>query len=70
MSASGDGEKGGTGDYTGGAIDPNRLGVRPPPPGEPERAEQGPDDLFSRPPKSWPELVGGCGRVVTATQIS
>ena len=48
----GDKDKG-PGDYSGGAIDPNKLGFKPP-----ERAEQGPDDLFSRPPKSWPELVG------------
>jgi hypothetical protein len=58
-------EKGGKGDYGGGAIDPNKLGFKPP-----ERAEQGPPDLFNKPPKSWPELVGAfcvlrlCGPIV------
>lgn len=51
--ASTGGEDKGKGDYGGGTIDLNKLGFK-----APERAEQGPDDLFNRPPKSWPELVG------------
>lgn len=53
MASTGGGGDKGKPDYGGGAIDPTKLGFKPP-----ERAEQGPDDLFSRPPKSWPELVG------------
>lgn len=50
--ASTGGGKSGKGDYSGGAIDPTKLGLNV------GKAEQGPDDLFSKPAKSWPELVG------------
>ncbi len=58
MSSDG-GDKSGKGDYSGGAIDPNKLGFKPA-----EKAEQGPEALFNKPPKSWPELVGAFAVVV------
>lgn len=57
-STGGDDDKSGKGDYTGGAIDPSKLGLSNP------RAEFGPEALFNKPPKSWPELIGAfhfCG---------